>query len=354
MAPHPVVLLRKDNKNVKKRINDVARAIRKKYLALKLERSEEDKALSKLLNPITDPLNKLVKRAAATAVEDSAQKPPSHVYKIETKLFPTVAVKHETHKNRPKDKLHETESAANDDDNDDDDNNNNDDQNFAERDRSYLENLEEQYPEIAREYVHKFWNRSGDIDFIYGFKHDMDTGTWTIGTKVSDFLANGDIRIGDITYEGTRGLYDLLFLNSPSRYNAKDEKQYKEILEQTNVYRRNFDPTGQIKGSSSAKYRDIIKRLVKPTTRIRSTPRISLRSSSSSKSFKRKSKSTGSGFMMMQYNEKPKQYVYYDDVNELIDRLFILDASHEAGNGNHINEIQSILEELRELGVIIY
>ena len=57
---------------------------------------------------------------------------------------------------------------------------------------------------------------------------------------------------------------------------------------------------------------------------------------------------------MMQYNEKPKQYVYYDDVNELIDRLFILDASHEAGNGNHINEIQSILEELRELGVIIY
>ena len=65
MAPHPVVLLSKDDKNVKKRINDVARAIRKKYLALKLERSEEDKALSKLLNPITAPLNKL-------AVKDSA------------------------------------------------------------------------------------------------------------------------------------------------------------------------------------------------------------------------------------------------------------------------------------------
>ena len=86
---------------------------------------------------------------------------------------------------------------ANDDDNDDDDNNN-DDQNFAERDRSYLETLEELFPEIPREYLNKFWNRSGDIDFIYGFNHDMDTGTWTIGTKVADFLANGDIKIGDI------------------------------------------------------------------------------------------------------------------------------------------------------------
>ena len=62
-----------------------------------------------------------------------------------------------------------------------------------------------------------------------------------------------------------------------------------------------------------------------------------------------------SGTALLQCNEKPKQYVYYDDVNELVvDRLAKLDASYEAGNGNHMNEIISILKELEELGVIVF
>ena len=52
------------DKDVKRRIIQAANTIRKKYLALKLERGEEDEALNKFLTPITNPLNKLVENSA--------------------------------------------------------------------------------------------------------------------------------------------------------------------------------------------------------------------------------------------------------------------------------------------------
>jgi len=42
-------------------------------------------------------------------------------------------------------------------------------------------------------------------------------------------------------------------------------------------------------------------------------------------------------------------YVHWDDPNELVDRLRLLDASHRAGN----NEMLSIIDEFREGGLII-
>lgn len=45
-------------------------------------------------------------------------------------------------------------------------------------------------------------------------------------------------------------------------------------------------------------------------------------------------------------------YEYFDDPNELCERLFLLISSKSAGNTNHDHEINSILEELRECGVI--
>lgn len=46
------------------------------------------------------------------------------------------------------------------------------------------------------------------------------------------------------------------------------------------------------------------------------------------------------------------KYEYFDDPNELCERLRLLTASRAAGNTNHAQEINSILEELRELGHI--
>ena len=57
-------------------------------------------------------------------------------------------------------------------------------------------------------------------------------------------------------------------------------------------------------------------------------------------------------YMIARKNNVPIDYIYYDDVNEIVDRLRLLIASKSAGNNNHTNEIMSILEELREANVI--
>lgn len=45
-------------------------------------------------------------------------------------------------------------------------------------------------------------------------------------------------------------------------------------------------------------------------------------------------------------------YEYWDDPNELCERLKMLISSQNAGNTNHIQEIDSIIEELSERGLI--
>lgn len=58
----------------------------------------------------------------------------------------------------------------------------------------------------------------------------------------------------------------------------------------------------------------------------------------------------GSG--LMQYLDVKKDYVYWDDPNELVDRLRLLIASTNAGHNGHRNEIISIIEELHEKNII--
>jgi len=54
----------------------------------------------------------------------------------------------------------------------------------------------------------------------------------------------------------------------------------------------------------------------------------------------------------MTLNDNAIDYVHWDDPNELVDRLRLFDASHQAGNNVHDNEMLSI-EEFREVGLII-
>ena len=57
-------------------------------------------------------------------------------------------------------------------------------------------------------------------------------------------------------------------------------------------------------------------------------------------------------FMIAKSQESSIDYKYWDDSNELVDRLRLLVAERSAGNNNHDNEIMAIIEELREAKVI--
>lgn len=66
----------------------------------------------------------------------------------------------------------------------------------------------------------------------------------------------------------------------------------------------------------------------------------------------------GAGVRPLDYNFIPYNvknrviYEYFDDPNELCERLRLLISSRMAGNSNHMQEINSIVEELRELKCI--
>lgn len=61
----------------------------------------------------------------------------------------------------------------------------------------------------------------------------------------------------------------------------------------------------------------------------------------------------GKGVKLMTFKKNSsKNYVYWDDPNELVSRLRLLTAESQAGNNSVQNEIFEIIEELEESGYI--
>jgi len=160
------------------------------------------------------------------------------------------------------------------------------------------------------------WLQSTDLDKIYGPKK-LPNGYIILGDKEVKFIEN-TILIGDTVYNLTSGLIQLLFLKNPLVYTDNDLDVYKSILAQTSAH---ITVGRKIIKKGGFKYTSIINKLFP----------------------------SGSGLSMkLQKNN----LVYWDDPNELVDRLRLLLASKASGNTGVSNEIISIFEELREAGLI--
>ncbi|KAB0805682.1 hypothetical protein PPYR_02652 [Photinus pyralis] len=182
-----------------------------------------------------------------------------------------------------------------------------------------------QYHVLPRQYIERMIkDTKGDIDHFYGLRYDANFDQWAIGDSKVTF-DGPNLIIKDKIYNGTPGLYELLVLKKPQEFSSKDGRVYKEILDVTNGYRRNYDPGHQIVGTKSHKYRNILKPLL--------------------------SEHYGTG--MKEVNNTVKEYVYWNTPHELVERLRLLHASRVAGHTGHNNEISSIEEELREEGIIV-
>lgn len=161
------------------------------------------------------------------------------------------------------------------------------------------------------------------IDNIYGPRYE--DSTLMVGDKELGFNDDGSFIIGGINYKPSKGLYELLFKRTPDRseFNEEDLKTYKSILIHTSAHKKNYKYNGNINRlPSSFKYKNVISKLF---------PKI------------------GSGYFKDLGAPDP---IYYDNPNELCDRLRLIVASAEAGNTSHRNEILSIVEELKELKLI--
>lgn len=199
---------------------------------------------------------------------------------------------------------------------------------------------------LQREYLDKLLKGDKAHDSRYGIRV-MPSGGMAIGdsTDVQLFANSDDISINGIVYEGTPGLLQLLYLKKPQDYTGSDLDNYKNILLSTNAHKKGYSEEQGVLGSRSEKYKNIISKLF-PSQVLKPRPLSS--ASSRLTSLRSHTYKRGTGLMMA---NKPL-YEYWNDPNELVDRLRLLMSSTNAGHEGHQNEIESIIEELREENII--
>lgn len=187
---------------------------------------------------------------------------------------------------------------------------------------------------LAKEYFSKLISGNKEIDHNYGVRVEGDY--WMLGNKVLE-IDNDDLIISDKRYSGTRGLYELIFMNQPNEfiYSEKDMNDYKSILFDTNVFRTNYSTLGKVRSNRGRKYKYIIAQLINQRAQPMMESYVDVLPGGAS----------GSGMTLS--NAQPN-VIYYDDPNEIINRLRLLLGSQESGNTGHENEINAIMEELNE------
>lgn len=182
------------------------------------------------------------------------------------------------------------------------------------------------------------------FDHRFGVYHDLESNTFSIGDSYLQF-DGADIIIKGVRYKGTPGLYELLFKNRPMAYKREDSREYTDILKRTNALHTMHDPTQPLKRVTK-EVKEKYKAVIEPSRlrpRSGSAPHIQTRSLA---------RKLGGNITFLKYNTNPIEYKYYDDYNEIVDRLKLLLASQASGNTSHSNELINLIEELKEAGII--
>lgn len=185
----------------------------------------------------------------------------------------------------------------------------------------------DQYGSLPKKYISDLLNteKQREFDQKYGVRTTKNGEKLFIGDSRME-IDGSDIIIKNRRYKGTPGLYELLFKKYPQNYTQKDKETYRQIVLKTNAARRRYKPNEQISGCNLDKYKHVIAPIAV-------------------------SKTTGKG-IFMESNTNKTDYIYWDDPNELVERLRLLLSSQNAGHTGHTNEIISIIEELKEAKII--
>lgn len=181
--------------------------------------------------------------------------------------------------------------------------------------RYYDEEKDDSSEDLKYQYRINNWFASIDLDKTYGPKKQSNECI-TLGNKDVEFNQNS-LLIEENTYPLTPGIVRLLFNKNPKSYTEQDLETYRSILVQTSAH-LTLDSKIKCKGN---KYKNIISKLF----------------------------TSGDG---LSKKLQKHNLIYWNDPNELVDRLRLLIASKAAGNTGVSNEIISIFEELLEAGLI--
>lgn len=290
--------------SLKRQIVDAAEAVKVKVRKMRDAETNNKQALESVFKPVTEPLNLIAnanKQTPLLQVNDNFAN------------FPFIKKTLETER---------TDSAESNDNNGDEDEKYESDVNS---DSSY-ESVVESY----RDCDTSSWSVSSEalVDIPFGVR--AERGKLMLGSA-SITINDQFITVAGHKYRNTPGLKQLL-LKKDVNLNLvtdSDMQNYKSMLLDTNAHRRDYEPSKPIKSNKGQKYLQVIKPL-----------------------FKLKNAVHGKGLPLLKKWRKNVDLVYWDDPNELVERLKLLIASRDAGNTGLDNEIISIIEELRESKII--
>lgn len=207
-------------------------------------------------------------------------------------------------------------------------------------------------------------NKSDVEEYFSGMRlvpsqHDTTYGVHygtKVGEKLKTFIGNAEVRFRDrkvslyknnkniAAFDGSRELYELLFLkNPPIMRNLKDIdtnllQTYKKILQLTNAVYKKYDEKQGLMETRWVKYLRLIKPLITDGP--------------IGAGIKRTNTSKIGLPLKKRLSSKNPEYIYWNKPKELVNRLRLLWSSKMAGHSGHDNEIMSIIEELREEGLI--
>jgi hypothetical protein len=184
-----------------------------------------------------------------------------------------------------------------------------------------------QLGDVATKYLKEYASSKKNVDTTFGLQ--VKDGQFYIGTSPVT-IQDDDVIVGDKTYAGTPGLWELLTMAKPDKsiYNPEDLRNYSSILHETDAIRNPNNPN-KPRSSRSTKYTEIIKPIWESRPYVGPTAQLSPPTR------------RGEGIVILP-----------GDPNAMIARLPLLVAGSKAGNTGAANEAVAICDELLRMGIL--
>ena len=328
-----------EEKNQLQEIAKLSDIIRKKYERIKYNKFSVENNVKQIFKPVVDPLEKLIDISNDTIKKENVKvKQENNQIKHENDS-PNSRLMSKNYYNQDSDAddLMTSFKSANDIEdehyNESTTSNASPYKNLSQTPFNELINLDTKKNKL----LEKVENGDEEIDLEVGVRKTQ-SGKFMFGNKQIKF-ENNQFTIGDKSYTLTEGILELLFKKAPNMNSitSKDYEIMEELVLMTNAHKKSYWSTGKIR-TENLKLKNCLSFILDKFGKglIHSRRKVK-------KNFLTDYK---------RYNTNEIHYVYWNDINELVDRLKLLIASQTAGNNSHTNEIVSIIEELREADVI--
>lgn len=172
-------------------------------------------------------------------------------------------------------------------------------------------------------------------DSRFGIYYDEESEKLKIGSEAITFEYDDIILVSSgKRFKGTEGLWRLLTTKGyiqPGLYTPADREAYKELLLTSNsLYQKNNPSSRHPKSSQGPKWKLLIRKIWDEHIKTTLTDDVF----------------SGSG--LKQYNERPPEYKYINNLNELINRLNFIYAEEMAGNNGFHNEKLSVVKFIHD------